>query len=842
MPAPHRAHLSGVEPLVDSWPLPGHNSGVCPADRRSETLSFTVDAALLRELGERLVGQPQIALAELVKNAYDADARQVVIRFDPGRDMIVVEDNGHGMSFADFEHFWMRVGTTHKTTEQVSPELKRTLTGSKGVGRLAVQLLASHLKVETVALTDKTLEGHQARRSTADLEEPLSAEINWHLSADRERHDVPDSVPDESGALILDNVGKEEERKPETVEDLTNVTVPVTVGGDRPTFPMASNCGTRLVLTGLRHRWDAGGFRQLAQEIWFLQPPFEVDENEETSFVVHLESPDGGVETEFDTQMSTILENWQGRVDYDLLVDDGREVTLDLFADSQDEKQLSQVADDGVPKLTYADASPNRSGRRSRIVQIVVHTKIAREESVTYLVRVRDCPIDRLKAEVRAFNLVNRQPGNIAVADARAYMDRFGGVNIYDGGFRLPYYGPQDWLNLSWDHARRLSRSTLLPHFLQSPGLLEDLPPARRVFGMVNISTAHEASVSSYRGAESLAIQITRDRLVDNRAYRTLVRIMRTGIDLYAARAHEAKARRKAGNVRPVTRKQRAEPARALKELSRTLSALEQEIEPSSYRSLTDGIETASSAIAEIQRSSENSSMLLGALATVGMTTLAWKHEADKQQSLLRTLIAELESYRIAERSADSEMVSKLKDSLERLSRIGRLFAAVGDEKTREEVCEMKAKPFLKDLARDLKVLGRGADVEVVVANAGQRLPAATAAVWTAIVQNLVINAFNAVLSTEDRRVKLDLDRADEPRWLRVQDTGVGLPVPLTEAKKYFEPFVRGMNWDQRRADLNLGGSGLGLAIVRMLCAEIDASVAFEEPDPGYVTSVVVRW
>jgi len=46
------------------------------------TLNFTVDSALLKELGERLVGKPHIALAELVKNGYDADATEVIIDLD----------------------------------------------------------------------------------------------------------------------------------------------------------------------------------------------------------------------------------------------------------------------------------------------------------------------------------------------------------------------------------------------------------------------------------------------------------------------------------------------------------------------------------------------------------------------------------------------------------------------------------------------------------------------------------------------------------------------------------------------------------------------------------------
>ena len=61
-----------------------------------QSTTFTVDAALLRELGERLIGRPYIALAELVKNSYDADATDCRIEF--GDDSITVSDNGHGMS------------------------------------------------------------------------------------------------------------------------------------------------------------------------------------------------------------------------------------------------------------------------------------------------------------------------------------------------------------------------------------------------------------------------------------------------------------------------------------------------------------------------------------------------------------------------------------------------------------------------------------------------------------------------------------------------------------------------------------------------------------------------
>ena len=100
---------------------------------------FSVDAKLLRELGERLVGRPHLALTELVKNSFDADARTVEITFQSGR--IVVDDDGHGMSHDDFSRRWMRIGTAEKQLNRQSPELCRSVTGSKGVGRLSVQTL-----------------------------------------------------------------------------------------------------------------------------------------------------------------------------------------------------------------------------------------------------------------------------------------------------------------------------------------------------------------------------------------------------------------------------------------------------------------------------------------------------------------------------------------------------------------------------------------------------------------------------------------------------------------------------------------------------------------------------
>lgn len=115
------------------------------AAAQNETTYFKADSALLRELGERLVGKPYIALAELLKNAYDADATRCVINLT--RQRIEVSDDGHGMTEKEFLDYWMTVGTRHKQHSERSRVLGRRVTGSKGVGRLSAQFLAQRMQL-----------------------------------------------------------------------------------------------------------------------------------------------------------------------------------------------------------------------------------------------------------------------------------------------------------------------------------------------------------------------------------------------------------------------------------------------------------------------------------------------------------------------------------------------------------------------------------------------------------------------------------------------------------------------------------------------------------------------
>jgi anti-sigma regulatory factor (Ser/Thr protein kinase) len=92
-----------------------------------------------------------MALAELVKNAYDADASNVTIDYleDDDGPCLVIEDDGNGMTLEELEQGWMRIGTPYKVTQPFSPRFGRPRAGMKGIGRFAAQRLGKCLLLST---------------------------------------------------------------------------------------------------------------------------------------------------------------------------------------------------------------------------------------------------------------------------------------------------------------------------------------------------------------------------------------------------------------------------------------------------------------------------------------------------------------------------------------------------------------------------------------------------------------------------------------------------------------------------------------------------------------------
>ena len=116
---------------------------------------------LILTIGKDLIQDPYAAVVELVKNAYDADSRDVDIEFsllgEKRGYSIAITDQGHGMTRDDVVNKWMVPSTSDKLRRRKSPA-GRVMQGRKGVGRYAASVLGKDLLLETVSVQGEKTE------------------------------------------------------------------------------------------------------------------------------------------------------------------------------------------------------------------------------------------------------------------------------------------------------------------------------------------------------------------------------------------------------------------------------------------------------------------------------------------------------------------------------------------------------------------------------------------------------------------------------------------------------------------------------------------------------------
>jgi signal transduction histidine kinase len=715
----------------------------------SGLLTFTVDSALLRELGERLVGKAHIALAELIKNSFDADATVCEIIF--GIDSIEIIDNGHGMTLSEFERFWMRVGTTHKQAEQFSRDLGRPLTGSKGVGRLAVQFLADHVSIQSAV-----------KNSTTSLQ----VTVDWNSAIQH--------------------------------EFLTQAQAKYQLTNSRAVFANGASHGFRVILSGLTQEWDERSLQSLAKEIWTLRPPFDGYAgkgigDKARDFSIKLTSIDSDAQNAFEAQINAASDVWIAKVEG--LIENGH-------------RTCSQTV-----TITFVDGETTRR---------------------TF--DIPDCSLNSASWEIRIFNLSGHLGSSIKVHDAREYFAEFGGVHVYDGPFRLPYYGiQQDWLGIEYDHSHRKVKSKLLPTELHVERALNDLPTQGRILGVVRVDTGAELRSAQRRRTtrDFLKIQVTRDRLQINKAYEQLRDAVRLSIDFYAVCSMSRRIQAAELNVPTETM------GEAANRVERTLDNYSHIIPRPAYNDLKSEIATFVDSSKRDQDYKDAKVALLGPLAAAGMSAIALEHETGRQLSLLTSISDRLE-LKAAPNSEFALLAGEIKSWITNFKQLRRVFEPLASQEDREETRPMRAGKVLQLVYSSMKPFLTGVHLEREIPSE-LYLPTATLAEWQGLFQNVITNALNAMLSSPSHNLKLSAGRGPGRKgWVRVSDSGIGIDVE--KSNEYFEPFKRSGELSAERKSLGLGGHGLGLTIVRMIAENRNCRVAFVSPEPGYSTTFELRW
>ena len=107
-------------------------------------------ARIIQTFGEELISSDYVAIVELIKNSYDADASRVKIAIEIPTEnnsgKIIIRDDGIGMSSGEVEEFWMEPASTNKYNKKNSKGGRRYL-GQKGIGRFSAAKLAKKMKL-----------------------------------------------------------------------------------------------------------------------------------------------------------------------------------------------------------------------------------------------------------------------------------------------------------------------------------------------------------------------------------------------------------------------------------------------------------------------------------------------------------------------------------------------------------------------------------------------------------------------------------------------------------------------------------------------------------------------
>ena len=380
---------------------------------------FRPRARMLQLLGDELIGSARLAIFELVKNAYDADANEAIVCLNLDTDegpIITVSDDGEGMNHDVLQSIWLVPGNEHRQKQRQdqirTPKHNRLPLGEKGLGRFAVHKLGNRISMVT---------------RSRNYDECL-VEIDWNELIEK-------PFLDEATVKII-------VRRPEVFTGETT--------------------GTRIEVRELRGGdWTRREIRRLHDQITSICSPFQAS----GSFQAILEVP--GYETWVSDlpDVSEILDRaiWKfsfkldkGKFDwrYEFRQVPGFKLDPRIVQKSGDLLKLPpQSGDERMEKKVVADEATMQG------IGAV---------SGEFYVYDRDKEVLRRSTNVQLLT---------------SYLDETGGVRVYRDGIRVYNYGEHgdDWLGLDLRRVniptRRISRNIILGavhiSLEESLGLLE---------------------------------------------------------------------------------------------------------------------------------------------------------------------------------------------------------------------------------------------------------------------------------------------------------------------------------------------------------------------------------
>jgi signal transduction histidine kinase len=757
---------------------------------------FTVDTHLFRELGERLVGRDSTALVELIKNAYDADASEVVVYGEglnnPTTGRIIITDNGIGMTSHQFVRGFLRIASRLKEEgTRRSMLFHRRFTGEKGVGRLAAQKLARFMRIES--FPDSNVYVGDSK--------PIAASIDWDVIESKE---------------TLDEVGDTDAVQLHTIKRRTR-----------------AKSGTVIELSRLRRSWTQAERTRFYWEVETFTPP-----------LVLIELPASAV--------GEPLLFKRPRVTDSRSHDPG--FTTKLEGDFESGESYFQALAEASNWLIEIDATRGRQVQYAITPSLTTKREYPDAEQFKLSIDHPD-PINGPFFQARILAREGRKSFN---SKQRAWIGGASGIRVYMEGFRVLPYGEEsdDWLEINSDYVKRQRSLQFIDEFDQGVEVGAVDPDADLTFRRKDMYFG--AVFLTQDNSPTLRMVVNREGFVFDAAFDNIKRITRIGIDLSVR--HSAVLSAPSRARRRETRSTSTRPAIApndryqLKQAAEASIRRANEIAGEAEKKAAEGkipeagklIRKATETLTESAGFHEKlmtERMLMQILAAVGLQMSSFVHEINGllgAANAVENAVTSLRSRRSLSPSTRKEL-ALVSASVSDLRRIVERQASYLTDITSPDARRRRSRQKLAErFDAGARIVGPAAERRTITIDneipsdfrSPSMFPAETALVFS----NLLTNAIKA--ANAGGRIRASGQR-EQDGTIHIKIENTGKRVQLSEAERWFRPFES----TTTQLDPLLGqGMGMGLPITRNILEEYGAEIRFVEPTDGFATALEITF
>lgn len=450
-----------------------------------EYLKIRPYARLLTMLGDQLIKNEIVALTELIKNAYDADAEYCKVNFNMfsenyvngPQSNIVISDNGYGMSYDVITKHFLNPATAVKTFEGGLRKSKkgRVSQGEKGIGRFSMLKLGKKVVI------------YSKEEFVADIHK-----VTFDFSGYSEEF-LSDNIIDE---IFLDEVNVTYEKV--SKEELEHDTI----------FAKEDH-GTEITINNLKGIWDNKKVKDLKADLVKFSPlevsSFEVTTNQDFTIKIYNNNIEDIYYEDSIQKLKSVIEDkslYKIRGDYREI---DRTIYFNYIEADKDQKSIN------LP-LIEGDITSNEFV--NKLHGLSIYRKILKH----YFSSDARTVCGDFSFEFYIFDFAANANDPYGLNRAEKEIVKNHRVFLYRDNIRVQPYGApnDDWLQI--DRNRASTRAS-------------DMFSNDQIIGQIRISKKHNRNLKDKTSREGI--------IEDNIAFEQLINIVRTLLSLIRSQLYQ---------------------------------------------------------------------------------------------------------------------------------------------------------------------------------------------------------------------------------------------------------------------------------------------------------------